>query len=88
MKGAGPSSSGGRKVIVPLSLKNEAETLAEAYLRSVTGRNSQLKLSNPDVVGLVYVPMRISGDGIAPVRASELIPKRIGMAKLSELVIL
>lgn len=88
VNGTGTSSAGGRKVIVPLSLKNEAEKLAEMYLQSTAGRNKQLKLSNPDVERIVYVPMRINGDGISPAVDSQLIPQRIGRAKLSDLVVL
>ncbi len=61
-------------MIVPLSLKNEAEKLAELYLQSTAGRNKQLKLSNPDVVRMVYLPMRISGDGITPADGSSMMP--------------
>lgn len=88
LNGAGLSSSGGRKVIVPLSLKTEAEKLAELYLAGSAGRNGQLKLSNPDVVGLVYIPMKISGDGVSATDGPSMMPARVGRIRLSELVIL
>ncbi len=86
---AGQGGCAGRNAVVPLSTEKEAEKLAELYVRGVAAMNRQLRLSNPDVVGLVYVPFTRSGDSVDPNSSRlNLVPQRIGRMSLSKLVIL
>lgn len=86
VSGASQTGASGRSVVVPLSTKKEGEKLAEAYVRTVAGSLKQLRLSNPDVAGLVYVPFSKSGDSV--VGGPSLIPDRTKRMNLSNMVIL
>lgn len=87
VEGAGPAGTSGRRVVVPLSTKEEAEKLAEEYVRGSASANKQLRLSNPDVKGLVYVPFATAGNGV---RASGLglVPEHTASLDLSRVVVL
>lgn len=86
---ASPNSAGSRAVVVPLSTEREAERLAEQYVNAVASAESKLKLSNPDVDRLIYIPCRKDGNRItAPSSFGSLVPSRIGRTDLDNLVIL
>lgn len=53
--------AGSRAVILPLSTKAEAEKLCVEYLDQRARSDDKLKLSNPEVRRIVYVPCRIAG---------------------------
>ena len=88
IEGAGPTGASGRRIVVPLSTKKEGEKIAEAYVKSVATVNRQLRLSNPDVVGLIYIPFRRSGDSVTASDGSLLTPARTKRMNLSALVVL
>ncbi|AGI48458.1 hypothetical protein TALC_01484 [Thermoplasmatales archaeon BRNA1] len=87
-KSAAPNGTSGRKVVIPLSTKKEAEHLVEKYVAIVAAGEDKLKLSNPDVDGLVYVPYRINGNSLDVSGHSNLVPARTRRADLSKLIIL
>ena len=58
---AAPASPGSRAVIVPLSTKAEAVKLVERYMQYASSTHSKLKLSNPAVKRLVYIPCTMEG---------------------------
>lgn len=85
---ASPGSASGRRIVVPLSTRREAERLAEMYISQAAQSNGKIKLSNPEVSGIVYVPCQISGSGIiAPKGFGALVPDRIGRTDLGQLII-
>ena len=86
MKSAAPNSIGTRKVVVPLSTRREAELIAENYVANV--QNPQLKLSNPEVVRLIYVPFTLNGESFESPGNLRLRPARVSRMKASELIIL
>ncbi len=86
VKSAAPNSIGTRKVVVPLSTRREAELIAENYVANV--QNPQLKLSNPEVVRLIYVPFTLNGESFEPPGNLRLRPARVSRMKASELIIL
>ncbi len=86
---AAPNSIGSRAAVVPLSTEKEAERLAEQYVSAVASAESKLKLSNPDVDKLIYIPFRRSGNRLtAPSSFGQLVPGRIGRTDLDELIII
>jgi len=86
---AAPNSIGGRKVIVPLSTKREAERLVEQYVQNVAAREAKLKLSNPEVKGLIYIPCNRTGDSYSvPADFGSLTPQRVARTNLPSLVII
>ena len=89
VQSAAENGAAGRSVIVPLSTKREAERIAENYIQSVSGSMDKLKLSNPEVVGLVYVPFERDGNALVPNSGfGDLLPARVGRTALDQLVIL
>jgi len=72
---------------VPLSTRAEAEKLVEMYTAYAAGTNKQLRLSNPEVKALVFVPFTRSGNSVTTSNLS-LIPEHISGLDLSNLVVL
>ena len=87
VSGAGPSGTSGRRIVVPLSTREEGEKLAEEYAKYAAGTNKQLRLSNPDVKGLIYIPFRSSGNGVVP-SGLGLVPEHTASLDLSRVVVL
>lgn len=86
---AAPNSIGSRNVVIPLSTEREAERLAEQYISAVATAEPKLKLSNPDVGRLIYIPFRRNGkDVTAPSSFGPLVPSRVGRMNLDELIVL
>ena len=54
-------TAAGRKIMVPLSTKREAEKLCVEYIRRKASDDKAFKLSEPTLKRLIYVPFRISG---------------------------
>ena len=52
-------TAGGRKLMVPLSTKREAEKLCIEYISRKASNDKAFKLSEPRVKGLIYVPFEI-----------------------------
>ena len=76
-------TANGRKVMMPLSTRLEAEKLITEYLKQRSGSIQQLKLGDPDVRGLIYVPCRIVGDRLElPDEFGALVPTHIGRSKV------
>lgn len=89
IQSASPSTAGGREIVVPLSTKREAERMAESYVQAVSRIESKLKLSNPDVEGLIYVPFTRADNGYGPNAAfGILLPQRVKNTDLSQLITL
>lgn len=59
---ASENGPGSRTVVVPLSTMSEATRLVDMYLEQCSKTHSKLKLSKPEVKGLVYVPCTAQGD--------------------------
>lgn len=81
------NTPGGRKVVVPLSTKREAEKLVSDYLKQRTSSDSQLKLSKPYVKGLIYIPCEVDSNLKVPAGFGSLVPKRIKRTNVSDLII-
>ncbi|NLL94326.1 MAG: hypothetical protein GX224_00960 [Thermoplasmatales archaeon] len=84
---ARPNSPGGRRIIIPLSTKKEAEQLTENYLTQRESTHSKLKLTKPFVKQLIYVPCRVSGTSLVVGGFGSLLPQRVMRADVRELVI-
>ncbi len=54
-------TAAGRKLMVPLSTKREAERLCIEYINRKASNDKAFKLSEPRVKGLIYVPFEIVG---------------------------
>ncbi len=72
------NSPGARKVIIPLSTKREAENLVAGYLRQRTASDNKLRLSQPLVRRVVYIPVSLNGGLRLPSDFGTLIPERVG----------
>lgn len=81
-----PNSIGTRAVVVPLSTKREAELIAENYVAGVN--NPKLRLSNPDVVRLIYVPFTLEGGSFRAPDSLKLQPARVARMKADDLIII
>ncbi len=89
IQSASQSSADGREVVVPLSTKREAERISESYVQAVSRVESKLKLSNPDVIDLIYVPFTKSNDRYQPNDSfGILLPRRVANTYMSELIII
>jgi len=83
------NSPGSRKIAVPLSTEKEARKLVSDYLAACTSQDSKLKLSNPIVKSLIYIPCDISGGRVAvPNGFGKLIPDRVRRMDPSQMVII
>ncbi len=87
---AAPNGASGRQVVVPLSTRREAERIAENYVQAVARVEDKLKLSNPDVVSLIYLPFSVSGSGglTPPAEMGALVPERVRRTNTQQLIIL
>ena len=72
------NSPGARKVIIPLSTKREAENLVAGYLRQRTASDNKLRLSQPLVRRVIYIPVSLNGGLRLPSDFGTLIPERVG----------
>jgi hypothetical protein len=76
-------TANGRRVMMPLSTRLEAEKLITEYLKQRSGSIQQLKLGDPDVRGLIYVPCRIVGDRLElPEDFGALVPTHVGRSNV------
>lgn len=82
------NSPGARKVVLPLSTKQEAEKVVAEYLLQRTSSDSQLKLSKPAVKGLIYIPCEMDSVIKVPAGFGALVPKRVMRAKPSDLIVI
>lgn len=87
VESASATGTSGRAVVVPLSTEKEGEKLAEMYVKNAASSSQkQLKLSNPDVMGLVYIPFTRAGDRVTG--GPSLVPERTKRMDLSNMVVL
>ena len=83
------NSPGTRKIVVPLSTEKEAKKLVSDYLAACTSQDSKLKLSNPVVKSLIYIPCDIRGGHVeVPGGFGKLVPERVRRMDLSQMVII
>ncbi|MDR1405441.1 MAG: hypothetical protein LBJ20_07760 [Candidatus Methanoplasma sp.] len=79
---------GTRKIAVPLSTEKEAKKLVSEYLAVCTNQGSRLKLSNPYVKSLIYIPCNIRDGRVeVPAGFGKLIPERVKRMNLSQMII-
>jgi hypothetical protein len=78
IKSAAENSAGTRKVIVPVSTKNEAESFVLRYLKQCVADDSKLKLIRPTVDKLIYVPCEISDAGASLPSLGKMSPRSVG----------
>lgn len=80
---------GSREVVLPTSTKADAVKLVNEYLKQVSSSHSKLKLSNPNVKKLFYLPCdRFESTIKAPVSMGSLTPACISMISANNLIIL
>ncbi|MCL1811258.1 MAG: hypothetical protein FWG41_03450 [Methanomassiliicoccaceae archaeon] len=85
---AAQNSPGGRKIVAPLSTEKEAKKLVSEYLAVCTSQDNKLKLSNPYVKSLIYVPCDIKGGRVeVPSGFGKLVPGRVKRMELSQMII-
>jgi hypothetical protein len=83
------NSPGSRKIAVPLSTEKEARNLVSEYLKACTSQDSKLKLSNPIVRSLIYIPCNMNGGRVvAPAGFGKLVPERVKRMEISQMVII
>lgn len=82
------NSPGARKVVLPLSTRQEAEKVVAEYLLQRTNSDSQLKLSKPTVKGLIFIPCEMDSVLRVPAGFGALVPKRVLRTKPSDLIII
>ena len=76
-------------VVIPLSTEREAERIAENYVEAVSRVEDKLKLSNPDVADLIFIPFERDGNKLrAPPEFGNLVPGRIRNTDIDRLIIL
>lgn len=83
---AAQNSPGARKIVVPLSTKREAENIVGEYLAQCMAGDSKLKLSNPKVKALIYIPCKITDRIEVPDGFGKLVPRRVGRTNTSEII--
>jgi hypothetical protein len=76
------NSVGTRKVVVPVSTKNEAEAFVLRYLRQCTSDDKKLKLIKPTVDKLIYVPCEITDSGVSFPTLGKVSPRSVGRMDL------
>jgi len=81
-KSVADNSVGSRKVVVPVSTKNEAEAFVLKYLKQCTADDTKLKLIKPTVDKLIYVPCEITDAGISIPLLGKVAPKSVGRTDL------
>ena len=83
------NSPGSRKVVVPLSTEREARKLVSEYLAVRTSQDNKLKLSNPAVKSLIYIPCDIRNGRVeVPSGFGKLVPDRVRRMDISQMVII
>ncbi|MCL2031779.1 MAG: hypothetical protein FWH45_01215 [Methanomassiliicoccaceae archaeon] len=83
------NSPGARKIVVPLSTEKEAKKLVSEYLAACTSQDSKLKLSNPYVKSLIYIPCDIKGGRVeVPGGFGKLVPGRVKRMEPSQMIII
>ena len=83
------NSPGSRKIVVPLSTEKEARKLVSEYLAAWASQDSKLRLSNPTVKSLIYIPCDIRGGRVeVPSGFGKLVPERVRRMELSQMVII
>ncbi|MCL2295816.1 MAG: hypothetical protein FWC29_01880 [Methanomassiliicoccaceae archaeon] len=86
---AAQNSPGARKIVVPLSTEKEAKKLVSEYLAVCTSQDSKLKLSNPYVKSLIYIPCDIRGGRVeVPSGFGKLVPQRVNKMELSQMIVI
>ena len=86
---AAQNSAAGRKIVAPLSTKREAERIAETYIQWMSKTLDKLKLSNPDVKELIYIPFESSGNRLTvKPEFGVLTPERVKRTDLGQLIVL
>ena len=86
---AAKNSPGGRKIVVPLSTDREAKKLVSEYLAVCTSQDTKLKLSNPYVKSLIYIPCDIRGGRVeVPDGFGKLVPGRLRRMDISQMIII
>jgi hypothetical protein len=86
---AAQNSPGVRKIVAPLSTEREAKKLVSEYLAVCTSQDNKLKLSNPYVKSLIYIPCDIRNGRVeVPNGFGKLVPQRVRRMELSQLVII
>lgn len=85
---AAQNSPGTRKIVVPLSTEKEARKLVSEYLAVCTSQDSKLKLSNPYVKSLIYIPCDIKGSVQVPSGFGNLVPERVKRMDPSQMIII
>jgi len=79
----------GRKAVLPITRKMEAEKICSEYLNQKTKNDDKLRLSAPIVKRLVYVPCRNEGGNIVlPPDFGNLVPAHIGRINADKLMII
>ena len=79
-------SSNGRRVIIPLSTRREAEKLCTEYIKQSSAAIKEFRLSDPDVRRLIYVPCRIAdGKVVLPDGFEGMVPAHIGRMDTSSI---
>ena len=79
----GMSGANGRRIILPLTTKKEAEKMCVEYLAQRARSDSKLRLSEPVVQRIMYVPCRVENGNITlPKEFGSLIPAHI--ARMSQ----
>jgi len=85
---AAQNSPGARKIVVPLSTEKETKKLVNEYLALCTSQESKLKLSNPYVKSLIYIPCDIRDGRVdVPSGFGKLIPGRVKRMDPSQMII-
>jgi hypothetical protein len=83
------NSPGTRKIVIPLSTEKEARKLVSEYLAASTSQDNKLKLTNPIVKSLIYIPCDIKGGRVeVPNGFGKLVPERVKRMEQSQMVII
>jgi hypothetical protein len=83
------NSPGTRKIVVPLSTEKEARKLVSEYLAAWASQDSRLRLSNPIVKSLIYIPCDIRGGRVeVPGGFGKLVPERVRRMDPSQMVMI
>lgn len=67
----------GRRIMMPLSTKREAERLCVEYISRKASNDKAFKLSEPAVKRLIYVPFTVSGNGAVNEGFGNAMPDRM-----------
>ena len=70
-------NAGGRRIMVPLSTKREADRLCVEYITRKASNDKAFKLSEPIVKRLIYVPFVDTGNGVTNAGFGNAMPERM-----------